>query len=153
MTERARQLSGERIIFWLRWFVLACVVLVVLLDPVHRPDTSEWVPFLAAAVIYNLAIAIMIYLRLYFKALPVLTLAVDVVVVLALIHLPSGAGGFYAVFAIFPILVALFVLSSAGGNKELKIGKSMPLADRQMKATDGKLTLQMRQKMMHCSIR
>lgn len=48
----------------------------------------------------------MIYLRLYFGALPALTLLADGIVVLALIHLPSGAGGFYFVFAIFPILVA-----------------------------------------------
>jgi signal transduction histidine kinase len=115
VTEQTRQISGERIIFWLRWFVLACIVLVVLLDPVHRPDASELVPFLAAVVIYNLAIAIMIYLRLYFKALPVLTLTVDIVVVLALIHLPSGGGGFYAVFAIFPILVAALRFSWRAG--------------------------------------
>jgi signal transduction histidine kinase len=104
--ERAKQLSGERIIFWLRWFVLACVVFAVLLDPIHRLDSSELLPFLAAVVIYNLAIGILLYLRLDFRGLPVLTLIVDVVAVVALIHLPSGMGGFYVVFAVFPILVA-----------------------------------------------
>jgi len=106
VTERERQLSGEWTIFLLRWGVFACVVFVSLLDPVHRLSSSELILFLAAVAIYNLAIALMIYLRLYFRALPVLTLFADIVVVLALIHLPSGDGGFYFIFAIFPILVA-----------------------------------------------
>jgi len=115
VTERTRQLAGERTIFWLRWFVFACVVLAVLLDPVHRPDPSELIPYLAAVVIYNLAIGLMIYLRLYFRGLPVLTLVADVVAVLGLVHLPSGIGGFYAVFAIFPILVAVLRFSWRAG--------------------------------------
>lgn len=36
------------------------------------------------------------------------------------------------------MLLVLFVLSSAGGGKELKIGKSMPLSERDMQGTDGK---------------
>jgi signal transduction histidine kinase len=106
VTERQRQLSGERIIFLLRWGVLACVLLAVLLDSAHRPTSSELLLFLVAVTIYNLAIALMIYLRLYFRALPLLTLCADIVVVLALIHLPSGAGSYFFVFAVFPILVA-----------------------------------------------
>jgi signal transduction histidine kinase len=106
VTERQRQLSGERILFFLRWGVLACVALAVLLDPVHRLASSELILFLVAVAIYNLAIALLIYLRLYFRALPVLTLSADIVAVLALIHLPSGAGGPYFVFAVFPILIA-----------------------------------------------
>ena len=101
--------------FWLRWGVLACVVLAFLLDPVHRLASSELILFLAAIAIYNLAIALMIYLHLYFKALPVLTLFADIVVAMALIHLPSGVGGFYFIFAIFPILVAALRFSWLAG--------------------------------------
>lgn len=107
MTERERQLSGEWTIFLLRWGVLACVMLAALLAPAHRLASSELILFVAAVAIYNLAIALMVYLRLYFRALPVLTLAADIVAVLALIHLPSGADGFYFIFALFPILVAV----------------------------------------------
>ena len=116
MTERQRQLSGERTIFWLRWGVLACLVLVALLDSVHRPTGSELILFLAAIAIYNLAIALMIYLRLYFRALPVITLFADIVAVFALIHLPSSAGGYYFVFAVFPILVAALRFSWLAGS-------------------------------------
>ena len=115
MTEREGQLSGEWTIFLLRWGVLACVVLAFLLDPIHRLASSEVILFLVAIAIYNLAIALMIYLRLYFRALPVLTLFADIVAVLALIHLPSGVGGFYFIFAIFPILVATLRFSWLAG--------------------------------------
>lgn len=115
MIERQRQLSGERTIFLLRWGVLACLVLAVLLDSVHRPTSSELILFLAAFAIYNLAIGLMVYLRLYFRALPVLTLFADIVVVFALIHLPGGAGGYYFVFAVFPILVAALRFSWLAG--------------------------------------
>jgi signal transduction histidine kinase len=108
-------LSGERTIFWLRWGVLACVALAFLLDPVHRLASSELLLFLVAVSIYNLAIALMIYLRLYFRALSVLTLFADIVVVLALIHLPSGVGGYYFIFAVFPILVAALRFSWLAG--------------------------------------
>ncbi len=106
MTERQRQLSGERTIFLLRWGLLAFVVLAGLLDSAHRLDFSELGLFLAAVAVYNLAIGLMIYLRLYFRGLPVLTLGADTAAVLALIHLPSSGGGYYFIFAVFPILIA-----------------------------------------------
>jgi signal transduction histidine kinase len=115
VTERQRQLSGERTIFFLRWGLLACLVVVVLLDSVHRPTASEIVLFLAAVAIYNLAIALMIYLRLYFRALPVITLFADMIAVFTLIHLPGSAGGYYFVFAVFPILVAALRFSWLAG--------------------------------------
>lgn len=106
MTERQRQLSGERTVFLLRWGLLACVVLAGLLDSAHRLDSSELGLFLAAVTVYNLVIGLLILLRLYFRGLPVLTLCADTAAVLALIHLPSGAGGSYFIFATFPILIA-----------------------------------------------
>jgi len=106
VTERQRQLSGERTIFLLRWGLLVFVLLASLLDSAHRLDFSELGLFLAAVAVYNLAIGLMIYLRLYFRALPVLTLCADTAAVLALIHLPSAGAGFYLVFAVFPILIA-----------------------------------------------
>ena len=39
---------------------------------------------------------------------------------------------------IVPVLLVFYILSSASGDKELKVGKSMPLADREMAGTDGK---------------
>jgi signal transduction histidine kinase len=87
----------------------------VLLDSVHRPTASELILFLAAVAIYNLAIALMIYLRLYFRALHVITLFADIVAVFALIHLPGSAGGYYFVFAVFPILVAALRFSWLAG--------------------------------------
>ena len=115
MIERQRQLSGEWTIFWLRWGFLACLVVAALLDSVHRPDASELILFLAAIAIYNLAVALMLYLRLYFRALPLLTLLADIVTVFALIHLPSSAGGYYFVFAVFPILIAALRFSWQAG--------------------------------------
>ncbi len=106
MTERQRQLSGERTIFLLRWGLLTFVVLAGLFDSAHRLKSSELGLFLAAVAVYNLAIGLMIYLRLYFRGLPVLTLCADTAAVLALLHLPSGGAGFYFVFAVFPILIA-----------------------------------------------
>ena len=108
-------MSGERTIFFLRWGVLACLLLAALLDSVHRPSASELILFLVAVAIYNLAIGLMIYLRLYFEALPLLTLFADIVAVFALIHLPSSAGGYYFVFAVFPILVAALRFSWLAG--------------------------------------
>ena len=115
MTERQRQLSGEWVIFLLRWAVLACLVIVVLLDTVHRPAASELTLFLVAVAVYNLAVGLMIYLSLYFRALPLLTLLADIVIVFALIHLPSSTGGYFFVFAVFPILVAALRFSWLAG--------------------------------------
>ena len=106
VSERARQLSGEWKIFFLRWLLLACIAGVILLDPVLRPVPSRFVLFLAAVAIYNLAMALIIYLNLYFSMLPVLTLVADVAAVLVLIHLPTDFAGIFPVFAVFPILIA-----------------------------------------------
>ena len=115
MTERAKQLSGEWVIFFLRWLLLACVAVVILLDPVLHPLPSKLVLFLAAVAIYNLAIALVLYLNLYFRALSLLTLVIDVVAVVVLIHLPADSSGIFPVFGIFPILIAALRFSWQAG--------------------------------------
>lgn len=106
MTDKERQLSGEWTICLMRWGLVACIVLLALLDPVQHLALSQLLLFLVSAVLYNLVITLLLYLRLYFRALPVLTLVADVLVVTALIHLSGGAGSPYFIFAAFPILVA-----------------------------------------------
>ncbi len=115
MIERAKQLAGERTIFILRWVLLACVAAAILLDPVLHPVPSAYILFLAAVAIYNLAIALVSYLNLYFRFLPLLTLVADVAAVLTLIHLPGASVGVFPVFAIFPILVAALRFSWLAG--------------------------------------
>lgn len=106
MTDKERQLSGEWTICLMRWGLVACIVLLALLDPVQHLALSQLLLFLVSAVLYNLVITLLLYLRIYFRALPVLTLVADVLVVTALIHLSGGAGSPYFILAAFPILVA-----------------------------------------------
>ncbi len=106
MSEKERQLSGEWIICLMRWGLFACILVVALLDPRKYLSPSELALFLTAAVVYNLAISLLLYLNLFFRVLPVVTLIADILVVLALIHLSGGAGNPYSLFALFPILVA-----------------------------------------------
>ena len=115
MTERAKQLSGEWAIFFLRWVLLACVAGAILLDPVLHPLPSRFILFLAAVAIYNLAVALIIYLNLYFSAFPFLTLVADVAAVLTLIHLRSGPSIIFPLLAIFPILIAALRFSWQAG--------------------------------------
>jgi len=115
VTERAKQLSGEWAIFFLRWVLLACVAGVVLLDPVLHPLPSRFILFLAAFAIYNLAVALIIYLNLYFSALSFLTLVADIAAVLTLIHLRGGSSIIFPLLAIFPILIAALRFSWQAG--------------------------------------
>jgi signal transduction histidine kinase len=104
--EKERQLSGEWIVYLVRWGVLAGVVLMALLDPVDHLSLSELALFLAVVGIYNLAITVLLYLRVYFRALPALTLVADVLAQISLLYLSGGASSPYVFFALFPILVA-----------------------------------------------
>jgi signal transduction histidine kinase len=106
VTEKERHLSGEWTICLMRWGLLACVVLVALLDPLRRLSPSQLALFVVSAALYNLIITLLLYLRLYFRVLPVLTLIADILILTALVHLSGGADSPYFVFAVFPILVA-----------------------------------------------
>ena len=106
VTEKNRQLSGEWVLSLLRWGLLACVVVVAVLDPAERISTRVLVLFALAAGIFNAAITLLLYFRLYLRGLPVLTLVVDIVTILALLHLSGGTGGPYIIFVTFPLLIA-----------------------------------------------
>jgi len=106
-TAKQRQLPGEGIICLLRWVLLACILVVALLDPSRRLPPSELLPFLAAVAIYNLVISLFVYLRLFQRFLPVFTLVADVLALIVLLHLTGGLAGPYILFTLFPLLVAV----------------------------------------------
>jgi signal transduction histidine kinase len=106
VAEKDRQLPGEWTICLMRWGLLACVALVPLLDPLRRLSPSELILFLVVAGIYNLAVTLLLYLRIFFQVLPVLTLVVDILALVSLQHLSGGSESPYFILALFPILVA-----------------------------------------------
>jgi signal transduction histidine kinase len=115
VTERAKQLTGEWAIFFLRWVLLACIAGAILLDPTLHPLPSGFILFFAVVAIYNLAVALVIYLNLYFSAFPSLTLIADIAAVLTLIHLRAGLSVVFPILAIFPILIAALRFSWQAG--------------------------------------
>jgi signal transduction histidine kinase len=89
----------------MRWGLLGLILLVALLEPVEGISAPRLAPFLAAVGIYNVAITLLLYLRLQFPTLPVLTLVLDILSILALLLLSGGADSPYTVLALFPILI------------------------------------------------
>jgi signal transduction histidine kinase len=106
VTEKERLLSGEWTLCLMRWGLLACVTLVALLDPLRRLSLSQLALLTVSVGLYNLVITLLLSLRLYFRALPVLTLIADTLILTALVHLSGDNDSPYFVFAVFPILVA-----------------------------------------------
>ncbi|MGD9316278.1 MAG: hypothetical protein PVG56_05550, partial [Anaerolineae bacterium] len=104
--EKEAQLSGEWIICLIRWGLLVCVALLAFLDPLRRLALPNLILLLLAAGLSNLAVTILVYLRVYFKALPVLTLVADILALITLTLLSGGASSPYYFLAVFPILVA-----------------------------------------------
>lgn len=90
----------------MRWGLLVLLLLVALLEPIEGASVSHLAPFLAAVGIYNLTITLLLYSRLYFPALPVVTLVADILSIVALLHLSGGADSPFFVLALFPILIA-----------------------------------------------
>jgi signal transduction histidine kinase len=107
VTERESQLPGEWIVCLLRWGLLACIVVVALLDPSHSLPPSELIPFVAAVAIYNLVIMLLVHLRLFHRFLPFLTLMADILAMIALLHLTGGIFSPYVLFTLFPLLVGV----------------------------------------------
>jgi signal transduction histidine kinase len=105
VAEKERQLSGEWNICLIRWGLLACVALTAFLDPLRRLALSDLALLLVAAGLFNLSVTVLLYLHLYFKAFPVLTLVGDILALIALTHLSGGANSPYFFLAVFPILV------------------------------------------------
>ncbi len=106
MIEKKRQPSGEWIISFLRWGLLACVLLVAVLDPTNRISAIELALFAMAIGIYNVAIVSLHHLDLDFRALPVLALVADILAIVVLLHLSGGTGSPYVIFVSFPLLIA-----------------------------------------------
>jgi len=106
VAETDKQLSGEWTICLVRWGLLVGVALAAFLDPLRRLALSDLALLLLAAGLYSLAVTLLLYLHLYFKAFPVFTLVADILALLALTHLSGGANSPYAFLAVFPILVA-----------------------------------------------
>ncbi len=105
-SEKETQLSGEWIICLIRWGLLVCVALVAFLDPLRRLALPNLILLLLAAGLVNLAVTLSVYLRVYFRALPVLTLVADILALIILTLLSGGANSPYYFLAVFPILVA-----------------------------------------------
>jgi signal transduction histidine kinase len=106
VTYKERQLSGEWTVCLMRWGLLALLLLVALLDSIEGLSVLRLAPFLVAVGIYNLAVTALLTWRLYFPALPVLTLVADTLTIVALLHLSGGASSLFFVLALFPISIA-----------------------------------------------
>lgn len=106
MTERQRPLSIEWTICLLRWGLFLSILVLAWLDPLQRLSPPELIAYLAAVGIYNLAVCVLVYLRVGFRALPALTLTADILFLIALDHLSGGVQSPYFFLAFFPVLVA-----------------------------------------------
>lgn len=89
----------------MRWGLLVVVLLVALFEPIEGVSVPSLAPFLAAAGLYNLAVTLLLYVRLHFPTLPVVTLALDILSISALCYLSGGADSPFTILALFPILI------------------------------------------------
>ena len=89
----------------MRWGLLGVVLLAALLEPVEGVSISSLAPFLVVVGIYNLTITLLLYVRLQFRALPLVTLVLDILSILGLFHLSGAVYSPFAVLALFPILI------------------------------------------------
>ncbi len=109
---RERQQTAEWATCLVRWGLLACVLGIVLLDfsfdilPSLDLSLAGLFPLLIAVGVFNLVVTLVLSFRLYFRWLPVATLAADVISVLALLYTSGGLHSPFHFLALFPILVA-----------------------------------------------
>lgn len=90
-----------------RWAVLAGVLIIGLLDPAHRLSSSGLASFAIAFGTYTLLITLLLVIRLFTRVIPLFTLVVDSVALIAVLFLSGGVDGPFFVFPLFPILVAI----------------------------------------------
>jgi signal transduction histidine kinase len=100
------QLPADWAICLVRWGLIACVLIVALLDPADRIPNSELALFLAVFGAYNLAVTLLLYLRFLLRFLPIFTVVVDSAAAIALIYLSGGTDSPFFFVPILPILIA-----------------------------------------------
>jgi GAF domain-containing protein len=98
-----------------RWGLLACVLLVALLDPADRLSVSDLALFLAAVGTYNLVITLLLSFHLSFRVIPLLTLVADTAAVVALLYLSGGTDSPFFFVPVFPILTGALRLGWQAG--------------------------------------
>ena len=102
--------TGQRDTSWavclVRWGVLASVLLVALFDPAHRLFPQHLGFFLAGFGAYNLLITALLAFGLFARTIPTATMLLDTIAMLVLVHLSGGVDSPFALFPLFPILVA-----------------------------------------------
>ncbi len=101
-----RNLDTDWAICWLRWALIAGVPLIALGDPAHELASSELSIFLGLASAYNLFITGFLGLRVFPPLIPILTLVVDSLGILVLLHLSGQLASPFFVYPLFPILIA-----------------------------------------------
>ena len=115
LTRDDSQQTTDWAICLVRWGVIACVLIVALIDPADRLSDSDLAFFLAAVGAYNLAVTLLLYFRLLLRFIPVITLVADTTAVLALLYLSGGTDSPFFFLPLFPILVAAFRLGWQAG--------------------------------------
>ncbi len=116
VTRDEGQLDTSWAICLVRWGVLACVVLIALFDPYQRLSPQEFGFFLAGFGAYTLTITALLAIGLFVRAVPAVTLVLDTLAILVLIPLSGGVDGPFALFALFPILVATLQFGWRAGS-------------------------------------
>jgi signal transduction histidine kinase len=106
VSDKSSHLLGEWVISLLRWGLLLGVFVVGYFDPLNRMPLLTLALFAVTVLIFNLVITLLLYLRLFFWAFPVLTLVADVLVVISVVYLSGGSESPLFFAAVFPILIA-----------------------------------------------
>jgi signal transduction histidine kinase len=110
-TEDTNQRDTSWAVCLVRWGVLASVLLIALFDPVHHLSPQHLGFFLAGFGAYNLLITTFLAFGLFARTVPAVTLVLDTIAILVLVHLSGGVSSPFALFPLFPILVATLQIS------------------------------------------
>jgi signal transduction histidine kinase len=101
-----RHLDTDWAICLLRWALIAGVPIIALFDPAHELTSSELSIFLGLASAYNLALTALLGLRLFPPLIPILTLIIDALGIVVLLHLSGQLASPFFAYPLFPVLMA-----------------------------------------------
>jgi signal transduction histidine kinase len=106
LTKGASQSDTDWAICLVRWGLFVAILVVALLDPARQLSPVHLALFLVAYGAYNLTITALLAIGFLTQAVPAFTLAVDTLAMLLLVYLSGGVDSPFALFPLFPILVA-----------------------------------------------
>jgi hypothetical protein len=105
-SQSRRHLDTDWAICLIRWALIAGVPLIALFDPARGLSPSELSVFLGLASAYNLVITALLGLRFFPFLIPILTLIVDALGVIALLQLSGQISSPFFAYPLLPILIA-----------------------------------------------